>query len=131
MTPLRIMLLIIALFGVVQLRAESPVSWSAGWHICRFDAPSRMTNMGSQIVMSYILDPSTQSWRETLRFPESRVYLDFGHSGDEVHHGETLSIKKPVTIAFTNFKGGRVEVAFTKAPTSHAVQDHPPLAKKP
>jgi hypothetical protein len=90
-----------------------------------------MTNMGSQIVVSYILDPSTQSWRETLRFPESRVYLDFGHSGDEVHHGETLSIKKPVTIAFTNFKGGRVEVAFTKAPPSHAVQDHPPLAKKP
>jgi hypothetical protein len=105
--------------------------WKPGWHICRFDAPSRMTNMGSQIVVSYILDPSTQSWRETLRFPESPDYLDFGHSGDEVHHGETLAIKKPVTIAFTNFKGGPVEVAFTKAPATHEVRKHPPLVKKP
>jgi hypothetical protein len=131
MTPLRIMLLIIALFGVLQLRAESPVSCSAGWHLCRFDAPSRMTNTGSQIVVSYSLDPSTQSWMETLRFPKSPGYLDFGHPGDEVHHGETLSIKKPVTIAFTNFKGGPVEVAFTKAPASHDVREHPPLDKKP
>jgi hypothetical protein len=90
-----------------------------------------MTNMGSQIVVSYILDPSTQSWRETLRFPESCVYLDFGHQGDELHHGETLVIRKPVTIALTNFKGGPVEVAFTKTPGSHEMQEHPPLAKKP
>lgn len=109
---------------------EPDTRWDSGWHLCRFDAPSRMTNMGSKIVVGYILDPFTDSWKETLRFPESAAYLDFGHPGDELHHGETLVIKKPVTIALTNFKGGPVEIKFTTQPASHEVHKKPPINSK-
>jgi hypothetical protein len=103
------------------------VAYGPGWHICHFDAPSVLLNKGSIIDVTYISNPATGKWIETVKAPWSHEYLDFENKGDEVHNGLKLIILKPVTIAFTNFKGGPLLVSYSKPPVSHTVQKNPPV----
>jgi hypothetical protein len=84
-------------------------------------------NNGSKIVVPYILDPKTNKWEETMKSTWSKNYLRFEGESDNVF--TKLIILKPVTIAFTNFKGGPLDIAFSTLPDMHKNQSHPPINK--
>jgi len=120
-------LLLYSLEGIEVNNVYQSVSYGVGWHLCHFNGPSVLVNNGSKIVVPYILDPKTNKWEETMKSTWSKNYLRFEGESDNVF--TKLIILKPVTIAFTNFKGGPLDIAFSTLPDMHKNQSHPPINK--
>ena len=91
-----------------------------------------MTNQGSKLVFA-VQNPKTHQWSSPDEAPWVLGYIappimdvDGVHGRDVINGSETLVIKKPITIAFGNFKGGEIDVSFSVRPKSIKRLRNPP-----
>ena len=104
-----------------NLQAGINKHFSAGYIPCVLDRPATMNNEGSKLVV-IVLNPTTHRW-EGLPWKShpsgpqwSRSFVETDTPTDEVDTGGTLTIKKPITIRFCNFKSGEADVKFSVLP---------------
>jgi hypothetical protein len=119
---MKTMLLILALLMTASiLQAGIVKNFPGGYIICVFDQPATITNRGSKLVVG-LQDPTTHLWNplptaddpSSPKWPMEFVTTD--NNTDEVHYDGILTIHKPVSIVFWNFKGGEVDVEFSVLP---------------
>ena len=106
-----------------SLQAGINKSFPSGYIVCVFDHASTMVNHGNKLEVS-MQDPTTHRWiplpflSDPSAPPWIRKFVTTDSPTDEIDSEGTLTIKRPVTIVFWNFKGGVVDVEFSAAPKS-------------
>ena len=114
-------LAVLFLLGTAPLRAGIEKTFPGGFVVCVFDRPATITNHGSKLVVQ-VQDPRTCRWSGLPSKDDpadrqwSRTLVETDSSTDEVDSEGVLTIKGPVAIRFSNFKGGEIDVEFSALP---------------
>ena len=123
------------LAGAAPLCAGVKKTFPGGFVVCVFDQPGTITNHGSKLIVQ-VQDPRTHRWSglpfkdSPARRQRSRALVETDSATDEVDSEGVLTIKGPVTVGFSNFKGGEIDVEFSVAPKQIKRLSHAPDADR-